>query len=144
MKTTASSTTNQTAAVAEQAVQVAPTKATATRKASQKQAMPKAKSARKTAASKAAKASTKTGARKPAAKKTKIDAAIPREYSKRAVVVEMLHAKNGVTLDEIVAKTSWQRHTVRGLLSTLRSKSGLAIERFERDGGVHAYRIASK
>ena len=134
---TAANTT--TAAAATQGAQAAPTKATSTRKASQKKAAPKAKGARKTAASKQA---------KPAAKKTSkpatTKASVPRESSKRAVIIEMLHAKGGASLDEIVTKTSWQRHTVRGLLSTLRSKSGLAIERFDRDGGGHAYRITRK
>jgi hypothetical protein len=129
----AATTTNATAAT--QGANSTATKATSTRKASQKKAAPKAKGVQKTAKPATKKAS------KPATKKGKTEASIPREFSKRSVIIEMLHAKGGASLDEIVAKTSWQKHTVRGLLSTLRSKSGLAIERFERDGGGHAYRI---
>lgn len=126
-------TTNATAAT--QGTNNTPSKATSTRMASQKKAAHKAKGARKTAKPATKKASN------PATKKAKTEASIPREFSKRAVIIEMLHAKGGASLDEIVAKTSWQRHTVRGLLSTLRSKSGLAIERFTREDGGHAYHI---
>jgi hypothetical protein len=40
----------------------------------------------------------------------------------------MMKRANCVTLDEIMAATGWQRHTVRGFVSILCSKGGQKIE----------------
>src|SRR5690606_6332053 len=41
----------------------------------------------------------------------------PREGTKQAKLIEMLRADGGATIDEIVAATGWQKHTVRGAMS---------------------------
>ena len=46
----------------------------------------------------------------------------------------------GATLDQIMAATGWQRHSVRGFLSTLASKGGVPIAS-TRDSGAKVYRI---
>jgi hypothetical protein len=48
----------------------------------------------------------------------------------------------GVTLGEIIAVTSWQRHTIRGFVSLLGSKGGLKIESTKNAAGERCYRIA--
>lgn len=47
----------------------------------------------------------------------------------------------GATLDQIMAATGWQRHSVRGFLSTLASKGGVAIAN-SKENGARVYRIA--
>ncbi|HWB96391.1 MAG TPA: DUF3489 domain-containing protein [Bryobacteraceae bacterium] len=59
--------------------------------------------------------------------------------SKKATVLALL--ATGATLDQIMAATGWQRHSVRGFLSTLASKGGVAIASSE-ESGVRVYRIA--
>ena len=39
----------------------------------------------------------------------------PREFSKKAIVRDLLNRTGGATLQEIVEKTGWQKHIVRGL-----------------------------
>jgi hypothetical protein len=41
----------------------------------------------------------------------------PRRRWKQAVVVELIKREDGATLEEIVAATNWQRHTVRGFIA---------------------------
>jgi len=59
--------------------------------------------------------------------------------SKRAAVLLLLQREGGTSLDEIVATTGWQRHSVRGLLSTLGSKGGHKIAATKREDGVRMY-----
>ncbi|WP_454019152.1 DUF3489 domain-containing protein [Azospirillum sp. Marseille-Q6669] len=61
--------------------------------------------------------------------------------SKQAQVIVLLRRKQGATLDEIVAVTGWQKHTVRGAISgALRKRLGLTIESTRTDAG-RLYRI---
>jgi hypothetical protein len=39
-------------------------------------------------------------------------------------VVALLERAGGATLDEIMVATTWQKHSVRGFISTLGSKHG--------------------
>ena len=55
-------------------------------------------------------------------------AASPRAGTKQALVVEMLCAKKGVTLNALVEATGWLPHTTRAAMTGLR-KRGFAIER---------------
>lgn len=48
--------------------------------------------------------------------------ATPRPGGKLGVIVDRLAAKTGATADELVAATGWQRHSVLGALSRLRSR----------------------
>lgn len=109
-----------------------PQKPAAAKKASAKKAAPQGRRAAKTANPKA------RASRKKTEKTNAVERTIPHEFSKKAVVIEMIERDGGATLDEIVKKTGWQRHTVRDLRSTLRSKSGLGIQRIDREDGSHA------
>jgi hypothetical protein len=70
-------------------------------------------------------------------------AAGPREGSKTAQVVEMLQRKNGATLEEIMEKMGWQKHTVRGFMAGAMKKAGYEVESFKSDKGERTYRINS-
>ncbi|SHF40224.1 Protein of unknown function [Ruegeria intermedia] len=79
----------------------------------------------------------------PAAADRAPKARTPRAGTKQAKLIEMLRAEGGATIDEIVAETGWQAHTVRGAMSgALKKKLGLTItsEKDEQRGRV--YRIA--
>jgi hypothetical protein len=62
--------------------------------------------------------------------------------NKKAEVIGMMRRAKGATIDEIIAVTSWQRHTVRGFVSLLGSKGGLKIESGKNTTGERSYRIA--
>jgi hypothetical protein len=69
-------------------------------------------------------------------------AALPRSGTKQALVIEMLCAKKGATLDTLIGATGWLPHTTRAALTGLR-KRGFAIERTREDGSDSIYRIVS-
>ena len=97
------------------------------------------KGARKAAkvASKAAKP-TKTTKAKTASK----GAAVPREFSKKAIVIELLRRKGGASLAEIAKATEWQNHSIRGFISgALQTKMGLTVESFKNEAGERCYRL---
>jgi Protein of unknown function (DUF3489) len=58
---------------------------------------------------------------------------VPRAFSKQAIVRDMLLRAGGATLEEIMAETGWQKHTVRGFISTLPKKTGIAITSTRRE-----------
>jgi hypothetical protein len=101
-----------------QAAKGAPAKGKATKKATPAKKAPKAKRAAKKAES--------TG---------------PREGSKTAQVVAMLQRKNGATLEEIMEKMGWQKHTVRGFVAGAMKKAGYTVESFKSEKGERIYRI---
>ena len=101
-----------------------------------------------TAAQETANAAPKTakGAPKKAkaakAASTEGSASVPREFSKKAIVVELLRRKDGATLNEIMKATDWQAHSVRGFISgSLIKKMGLKVESSKNDAGERRYRI---
>lgn len=66
----------------------------------------------------------------------------PRTGTKQAKLIEMLRAEGGATIDEIVAATGWQAHTVRGAMSgALKKKLGLTITSEKVDGRGRCYAI---
>ena len=66
-----------------------------------------------------------------------------REGTKQAQLIAMLRAEGGATIDEIVAATGWQPHTVRGAMAgALKKKLGLAIASEKVEGRGRAYSIA--
>jgi hypothetical protein len=101
-----------------QAPQGAPAKGKATKQATPAKSAPKAQ--------KAAKAQETAG---------------PREGSKTAQVVAMLQRNNGATLEEIMERMGWLRHTVRGFMAGAMKKAGYAVESFKSDKGERTYRI---
>ena len=67
----------------------------------------------------------------------------PRVGTKQSLVVRMLSAEQGVTLDALIEATGWLPHTTRAALTGLRKK-GYAIERFRGEGEKgSAYRIVT-
>jgi predicted transcriptional regulator len=66
----------------------------------------------------------------------------PREAGKTAQVVALLQRKNGATLEEIIEKTGWQKHTVRGFMAGAMKKAGYSVESFKSDRGERTYRIS--
>ena len=67
-----------------------------------------------------------------------------RAGTKQAMLIEMLRAPEGATIEEIVAATGWQPHTVRGAIAgALKKKLGLEVtsEKVESRGRV--YRIGA-
>ncbi|MGA2592353.1 MAG: DUF3489 domain-containing protein [Bryobacteraceae bacterium] len=117
--------------------ETAPAKAKAAQKAtggakSAKGAPAKGKSGKKATPAKAA----------PKAKKAaKAPDAGPREGSKMAQVIEMLHRAKGATISEIMDRMQWQRHTVRGFMAGALKKAGYAVESFKPEGGERSYRL---
>jgi hypothetical protein len=61
--------------------------------------------------------------------------------NKKAEVIAMMKRAKGVTLDEIMETTGWQKHTVRGFVSILGSKGGEKIEFAKNAAGERTYRI---
>ncbi|WBQ09906.1 DUF3489 domain-containing protein [Hyphomonadaceae bacterium ML37] len=65
----------------------------------------------------------------------------PRVGTKQEMLIAMLRAPEGATIEEIVAATGWQSHTVRGAMSgALKKKLGLEVtsEKVEGRGRVYA------
>jgi hypothetical protein len=66
-----------------------------------------------------------------------------REGSKQDLVIQMLRRQSGVTIEDIVGKTSWQAHSVRGFLSGLvKKKLKLPLVSNVGKDGVRRYHIA--
>ena len=64
----------------------------------------------------------------------------PREGTKQATLIAMLRAPDGATIEEVMAATNWQSHTVRGAMSgALKKKLGLEVtsEKVESRGRVY-------
>mgnify|MGYP000639830479 CR=1 FL=1 len=64
----------------------------------------------------------------------------PREGTKQATLIAMLRAPDGATIEEIMAATGWQSHTVRGAMAgALKKKLGLEVtsEKIEDRGRVY-------
>ena len=66
---------------------------------------------------------------------------VPRAGSKQAKVIALLRRKSGVTLAELMEKFGWQRHTCRGLISTL-GKRGLVQIETKKIHGATVYRAS--
>lgn len=68
----------------------------------------------------------------------------PREGTKQATLIAMLRAPEGATIEEIMAATGWQSHTVRGALAgALKKKLGLEVTSEKIEGRGRVYRLPS-
>lgn len=91
----------------------------------------------------------KTAAAKPRRKASKASSTKPKgraapSQSKQDLVIQMLRRQSGVTIDDIIAKTGWQPHSVRGFFSGLvRTKLKLPLVSDVGKDGVRRYHIAS-
>ena len=67
----------------------------------------------------------------------------PREGTKQATLIAMLRAPDGATIEEIMAATGWQSHTVRGAMAgALKKKLGLEVTSEKVEGRGRVYRIS--
>lgn len=67
-----------------------------------------------------------------------------REGTRKATAVALLEREGGATLEEIMAETLWQKHSVRGFISTLASKHGYTIVSTRREADkARVYSIQS-
>jgi hypothetical protein len=67
---------------------------------------------------------------------------MPRAGTKLAALVGMLGREEGASVAEMVVATSWQRHTIRGIMSgALVKKFGLRIGSERVEGRGRVYRI---
>src|SRR6202790_1063207 len=129
--------TENAATVAEQGAHVAPEKASSKKGASPKKGAPKAKKAAKGKAPASPKKQAKAGKKaKPAPAK---EASTPRAESKGAKILELIGRPKGASLAEIVKATDWQKHSIRGFLSTAAKKHGLKIESTKTESGDRVY-----
>jgi hypothetical protein len=65
-----------------------------------------------------------------------------RAGTKQAMLIEMLRTETGATIDEIVAATDWQQHTVRGAIAgALKKKLGLDVTSEKVEGRGRVYRL---
>ena len=87
----------------------------------------------KAARTAAAKAPAKPKATKDATGTDDAPAPKQREGTRKAIVVELLGRPDGATLEELMAATAWQKHSVRGFISTLGSKHGYAVVSTRRE-----------
>jgi len=88
---------------------------------------------------------------KPRSKARKAPAAKSREraapsQTKQEVVIKMLRRRSGATIDDIVAETGWQPHSVRGFFSGLvKKKLKLPlVSEVGKDGGRRYHIAAAK
>lgn len=66
----------------------------------------------------------------------------PREGTKQATLIAMLRAPDGATIEEIMAATGWQSHTVRGAMAgALKKKLGLEVTSNKVEDRGRVYRL---
>jgi hypothetical protein len=90
----------------------------------------------------------KTGAAKPRRNEKMASPTSPKRgkapsQSKQVQVIQMLRRRSGVTIEEIIAETGWQPHSVRGFFSGLvKKKLKLPLSSEVGKDGVRRYHIA--
>lgn len=66
----------------------------------------------------------------------------PRTGTKQAMLIEMLQAPEGVTMEAIMVATGWQAHSIRGAMSGALGKNlGLVVTSAKEEGRGRVYRI---
>lgn len=69
----------------------------------------------------------------------------PKRQTKRDEVLKLLSRPRGSTLEELMAATDWQAHSVRGFVSgTVKKRLGLNVLSERADGESRRYRLATK
>ena len=110
---------------------------------SQPAATKKAKASKKPAKVKKAATPKKSATPKKAAKATKAKGTA-NPGSKTAIVLDLMHRKEGATLAEIAKATGWQNHSIRGFVSGHAiKKMGLKVESTKSEAGERTYRIVN-
>ena len=79
------------------------------------------------------------------ASKTRKAASPPaKQTSKQDQVLTLLRRQNGASIDEIVAATDWQPHSVRGFLSgAVKKRLGIDVVSEKGEDGVRRYHVAA-
>jgi hypothetical protein len=68
-----------------------------------------------------------------------------RAGTRKATVIALLERAGGAALEELMAITTWQKHSVRGFISTLASKHGYAVVSTRREADkARCYSIAKQ
>lgn len=80
-------------------------------------------------------------ARKRVTKTRKQTAQVARTGSRTEQIITLLRQPDGATLEEVMAATGWQSHSVRAFVSAALPNKGLQVESLRRDG-QRVYRIA--
>jgi hypothetical protein len=78
------------------------------------------------------------------AAKTRKAAPMPaKQTSKQNQVLTLLRRQDGASIDEIVAATDWQPHSVRGFLSgAVKKRLGIDVVSEKGEDGVRRYHVA--
>ena len=67
----------------------------------------------------------------------------PRSGTKQAMLIGILERPEGATIEEVIAATGWQAHTVRGAISgALKKRLGIAVTSVKVEGRGRVYRVA--
>jgi hypothetical protein len=76
--------------------------------------------------------------------KTRKAAPAPTKTSKQDQVLTLLRRQDGASIDEIVAATDWQPHSVRGFLSgAVKKRLGIDVISEKGSDGVRRYYVAA-
>ncbi len=86
-------------------------------------------------------ATSQTAAKRKASTKVKQPPALPRPGGKLGVMIDLLATKDGATAAELAAETGWQRHSVLGALSRLRSRGFAMHIAAEDENAPRTYRL---
>jgi Protein of unknown function (DUF3489) len=63
-----------------------------------------------------------------------------RENTKQAAMIALLRRPEGATLAQLIERTGWQSHSVRGALALMKRHAGTAVTS-EKVEGVRTYRL---
>ena len=87
--------------------------------------------------------STRPRAKSQDASRSKKQGQAAKGSTKQDLVIQMLGRQTGVSIEDIVAKTDWQPHSVRGFFSgVVRKKLGLPLTSEVGKDGARRYHIA--
>jgi len=79
-----------------------------------------------------------------AAKARKAAITLTQASSKQDQVLALLRRQDGASIDEIVAATDWQPHSVRGFLSgAVKKRLGIDVISEKGEDGVRRYHVAA-
>jgi hypothetical protein len=78
------------------------------------------------------------------APKAATKAPAPQNKSKQDQVLALLRRQEGASIEEIVAATDWQPHSVRGFLSgAVKKRLGIDVISEKGEDGIRRYHVAA-